>query len=227
MSISFIPASDLKQRYAVLGHFYSLHFQGFEPVKCRSVLEITAKDAESDPVADAVFVMMNPGSSRPVKETRQLVDAGRISEMKLELVPTVPDTTQYQLMRIMYYKGWQHVRVINLSDMRDPQSGSFAQRYPQLEIEVGSTVHSMFSAARSAQLSCHLSRKLDGPIVCAWGVSDDLNQLIDRATKALVAEPGVTGLVKPGQEGKYFHPLPLLQPQKEQWVVQMLERLNA
>ena len=227
MTISFIPASELKQQYAVLGHFYSLHFPGFEPVKCRSVLEITARDSERDPVADAVFVMMNPGSSRPVKKRCQFVHAGCISEMQTELVSTVPDTTQYQLMRVMHYKCWQHVRVINLSDLRDPQSGSFAQRYAQLEIETGSAVHSMFSEERSAQLSFHLSRKLDGPIVCAWGVSDDLNPLIDRATKAMRSEQGVTGLAKPGQAGKYFHPLPLLQPQKEQWVVQMLERLNA
>ena len=227
MTILFIPASELKQQYAVLGHFYSLHFPGSEPVECRSVLEITARDSERDPVADAVFVMMNPGSSRPVKKRCQFVHAGCISEMQTELVSTVPDTTQYQLMRVMHYKCWQHVRVINLSDLRDPQSGSFTQRYAQLEIETGSAVHSMFSEERSAQLSCHLSRKLDGPIVCAWGVSNDLNLLIDRATKAMRSEQGVTGLAKPGQAGKYFHPLPLLQPQKEQWVMQMLGQLNA
>ncbi len=227
MTISFIPASDLKERYAVRGHFYSLHLSGSETVKCRSVLEITAKDADIDPVADAVFVMMNPGSSRPVEETSQSIDAGRISEMQPELAPTVPDTTQYQVMRVMHYKGWQHVRVINLSDLRDPRSGSFAQRYSQLERESGRTVHSMFYAERSTQLSYHLSRKPGGPIVCAWGVSDDLNPLIERAMKALASEPKVTGLAKPGQEGKYFHPLPSLQRQKEQWVVQMLEQLNA
>jgi len=227
MNIPFVPAGDLKHTYRVLGHFYTLQLSAVEPQECRSVLEITTTTAGNNPVADAVFVMMNPGSSRPVEEKNQIICSNQVAEMSVELVPTVPDTTQYQLMRVMYYRDWQHVRVINLSDLRDPQSGSFAQRYIQLEKESGSSVHSMFSPERLVQLKRHLSRKPGAPIVCAWGVSDDLNPLIERATNALAEESGVTGLAKQGQGNKYFHPLPSLQRQKEQWVAQMLERLNA
>lgn len=227
MTIPFIPASDLKQQYAVSGHFYSLQFPGAEPMKCRSVLEITAKDANIDTEADAVFIMMNPGSSKPVEETGQSIDACRINEMKPELASTLPDTTQYQVMRVMHYKYWQHVRVINLSDLRDPLSGSFAKRYSELERESGRTAHSVFSAERSTELNCYLSRKPGGPIICAWGVSNVLNPLIYQAMKTLASEPKVTGLAKGGQEGKYFHPLPLLQRQKEHWLAQMLEQLDA
>ena len=227
MTIAFIPAGDLKLQYSVLGHFYSLHVPDKEPIKCRSVLEITSKVARENPAADAVFIMMNPGSSRAVEQTDHLVLAGSISEMSAHLVPTVPDTTQYQIMRVMHYSGWQHVRVINLSDLRDPQSGAFSRRYTQLERESGSTVHSVFSPERAAELIRRLSRRPGGPLICAWGVSDDLNPLIKRAIKALALEANVTGLEKPGQSGKYFHPLPSLQSQKEQWVVQMLAQLNA
>ncbi|PLX71167.1 MAG: DUF1643 domain-containing protein [Desulfuromonas sp.] len=227
MAVTFIPASSLKQQYRVLGHFYWLNVQGTEPLKCRSVLEITHKDASCNPEADAVFVMMNPGSSRPIDETNHLVDSCRISGMMTQLVPTVPDTTQYQVMRVMHYSGWEHVRVLNLSDLRDPQSGSFAERFVRLEEQTGSQVHSIFAPERSLELEKHLSRKSKAPIVCAWGVSDNLNPLIERATGMLVSESPVMGLAKPGQHGKYFHPLPSLQRQKEQWVRQMLEQLNA
>ena len=227
MTVAFIPASDLKLQYSVLGHFYSLHVPETEPLKCRSVLEITSKVAGQNPTADAVFVMMNPGSSRAIEETDNSILAVNISEMSALLVPTVPDTTQYQIMRVMHYSGWQHVRVINLSDLRDPQSGSFSKRYIQLERESGSKVHSVFSSERAVELTGRLSRKPAGPLICAWGVSDDLNPLIERATKALASEANLGGLKKPGHPGKYFHPLPSLQHQKEQWVIQILAQLNA
>lgn len=227
MAVAFIPASNLKLKYNVSGHFYSLQVLETEVLKCRSVLEITSNSAEGKLMADAVFVMMNPGSSRPVVEKDQAVISDVISQLSTKLVPTVPDTTQYQVMRIMHYKGWQHVRVINLSDLRDPNSGSFSQRYVQLERESGSTLHSIFSPQRSAELKHHLSRKPLGPIVCAWGVSDNLNPLIERASAILSLESAVTGFMKPGHSGKYFHPLPSMQIQKEQWVAQMLGILHT
>ena len=224
MNITFIPASDLKPRYRVLGHFYDLHLQAEEPQKCRSVLEITAITASSNPVADAIFVMMNPGSSRPVEEEDITATINQFAE---QLVTTVPDTTQYQVMRVMRYMGWQHVRVINLSDLRDPNSGSFTQRYAQLEKGSGTKEHSIFSPNRSAQLKQHLIRKPGAPIVCAWGVSDDLNPLIERARQVLELEQGVTGLAKSLEAWKYFHPLPSLQRQKEEWIAQILKKLEC
>ena len=230
MGVAFMPASDLKRRYNVIGHFYSLEVPRIETVKCRSVLEITFKAAlttEQKPTADAVFVMMNPGSSRPIVETDHAVSSDEISVMSAVLMPTVPDTTQYQVMRIMHYMGWQHVRVINLSDLSDPKSGSFFKRYVQLESESGCTAHSVFSSQRSAELKQHLSRKPQGPIVCAWGVSAALSPLIERASAVLSLETAAIGLLKSGHPRKYFHPLPSLQSQKEQWVAQMLELLHA
>ena len=227
MTVTFIPASDLKQKYKVLGHIYSLNVPGIDLLKCRSVLEITLMGVSHITAADAIFVMMNPGSSKPVAEINHVVDSARISRMTTQLVPTVPDTTQYQVMRIMHYLGWNHVRVLNLSDLRDPKSGSFAVRYEQLEAQTGSEVHSVFAPERTSELQTHLSRKSGAPIVYAWGVSDDLTPLITRAIRVLAPESPVTGLPKPGQSGKYFHPLPSLQSQKEQWVVQMLEQLHA
>ena len=227
MTAIFIPASSLKLQYTVLGHFYSLNVPGTEPLKCRSVVEIRSKHARRGARADAVFVMMNPGSSRPVAETNHAVDAAQVAQMVAKLLPTVPDATQYQVMRVMHSMGWDRVRLLNLSDLRDPQSASFAERYVQLEQQAGSKVHSVFAPERSSELQKNLSRKSNAPIVCAWGVGDDLSPLTVRATSALACESSVVGLAKSGQPGRYFHPLPSLQRQKEQWLAQMLDRLHG
>jgi len=245
MNINFIPASSLKKQYEVLAHFYSLAVPGAGPLKCRSILEIKSKDAPPSFSVDAVFVLMNPGSSRPTDKEHelveplistpfepttnkgQLVDSESISVMTRALVPTEPDTTQYQVMRVMNHANWKHVRVINLSDLRDPESGSFSGRYVQLEQQTGCKAHSIFSSERSEELKQSLSRRTDGPIVCAWGVSDSLQPLIERATSRLGAESGVTGLEKSDNPGRYFHPLPRSQHEKEKWVTDMTERLKS
>lgn len=41
--VRFIPAKELKDRYNVFGHFYSVEFEPNTLVKCRSVLEIIEK----------------------------------------------------------------------------------------------------------------------------------------------------------------------------------------
>lgn len=155
-----------------------------------------------------------------------MVARDKVPGLPNDLVPTVPDATQYQVMRVMHYLGWKYVRVINLSDLRDARSDSFVQRYIAFERAAGGASHSVFSSDRSQELRRHLSRKSGAPIVCAWGVSSGLNPLISRAVKALDSESGVTGWAKPGQAGKYFHPLPTLQRDKEHWVDRMLAELK-
>ena len=128
----FIPADELKQNYGVFGHFYAVELASKEVVECRSVLEIASKThAPKEPSElsmlrpDAVFVMMNPGSSRPLVEVNNPIHAKAIHKLPISLVPTRPDTTQYQVMRLMHFRCWRHVRVLNLSDLRNPKSAEF------------------------------------------------------------------------------------------------------
>ncbi len=79
--VRFIPADDLKYRYDVFGHFYSVEVTRNQFAQCRSVLEIVEQADTPDESSvlskrkpDAVFIMMNPGSSRP------LVDRARRCE---------------------------------------------------------------------------------------------------------------------------------------------------
>jgi hypothetical protein len=229
----FIPAADLKSKYDVFGHFYSIEFALKHIVECRSVLEIVAKEivpddsmTNSERKPDAVFVMMNPGSSKPLIAVDNHVHAEAIHELPISLVPTKPDTTQYQVMRLMHYCDWQHVRVLNLSDLRCSKSNAFFKQYKALEVD-GYDSHSIFSKRREQELSSKLTRHKAVPVVRAWGVSAELDLLIDRCTAKLGKSKTIRGLLKEGATNKYLHPLPSLQRQKISWVDRMVEQFHV
>lgn len=133
MTFPFLTARQLRERFTVVGHFYELP----SGRRCRSVLELLSHkqaakrtDAQRG-LPDAVVVMMNPGSSRPLGEDDWAGDAP--DRRPKRLVAARPDTTQYQIMRTMGYMGWEHVRVVNLSDLHESKSSAFVRDYPALK----------------------------------------------------------------------------------------------
>lgn len=229
--IRFIPASDLKTRYDVVGHFYSIEISRTEAIPCRSVLEIVEQDHAPDKMSalsrrkpDAVFIMMNPGSSRPLVEVNNRIAADKLHELPISLVPTKPDTTQYQVMRLMHYCGWRHVRVLNLSDLRCSKSGEFFKRFKRLEDQAAFDAHSVFSIRRKNELALKMTTDKTIAVVCAWGVSDELDPLIERCTSQITKNRTIKGLRKVGTANKFLHPLPSLQSQKISWVHRMVEQ---
>lgn len=229
----FIPANQLKEKYGVFGHFYSVELASKEVVECRSVLEIA--NHEYTPAGhtelsglrpDAVFVMMNPGSSKPLVEVNNRIRARAIHKLSISLVPTKPDTTQYQVMRVMQIRGWQHVRVLNLSDLRSPKSAEFIKTFQRLERDDEFEGHSIFSFAREEELSLKLPRSRKVPLVFAWGLSDKLTPLVDRCMARLPKKRTIIGLLEPGSTNKYRHPLPSLHEEQRIWVEQMVEQFE-
>lgn len=239
--VRFIPAEEFKKRFDVFGHFYSALVAPKTTVECRSVLEII--DSKLTPSVhseinerrpDAAFIMMNPGSSQPLVPVDNRVNARDIDRLSVSLVPTKPDTTQYQVMRVMHYCGWRHVRVLNLSDLRCTKSNLFIQQFRELESRHQYDAHSIFSERRADELS----RKLVGriPIVRAWGVSPHLEPLIERCVLALARGKTargkkaraelLKGLLKEGTDDKFLHPLPSLQSQKLTWVERMVSQFR-
>ena len=232
--IKFIPAEKLKNTFGVFGHFYSIDLKSGERIDCRSILEIVTKRSKPsetsrllDQIPDAIFIMMNPGSSKPLAEVNNIISEGRISQLQISLVPTKPDTTQYQVMRVMHYRGWEHVRVLNISDLRDSKSGKFAERYIDIENRTGFVAHSLFSDERADEMARKLIKRSETPIVCAWGVNPDLDPLIERCLAKVSGMSNLTGLLKLDIGNKYFHPLPTLQTQKVKWVDDMVRCLDA
>jgi len=198
------------------------------------VLEIVNKkndiekyDSLSFSPPDAIFIMMNPGSSKPMDENNKIISYKTASHLDVSLIPTKPDITQYQLMRVMKYCKWNHIRVLNLSDMRDPNSGKFVERYMEIENKTGFVEHSLFSDIRENELQNKLKRNKNAPVICAWGISSDLDPLIERCLNKISHLTDIIGLLKKGTINKYFHPLPTLQKDKEKWVNNMIIQIKT
>jgi hypothetical protein len=232
--VRFIPATKLKGRYDVFGHFYSVEVAPNKVVDCRSVLEIVGKAKVPENMSelskrrpDAIFVMMNPGSSRPLVDVNNHIHADAIHDLHISLVPTKPDTTQYQVMRVMHYCGWRHVRVLNLSDLRCSKSNEFFKQFKRLEQGASFDSHSIFSGRRKNELALKLTKHNTIPVIRAWGLSANLDPLIERCTSKLIKNKAIMGLMKEGTTNKYLHPLPSMQKQKLLWVNRMVEQCHG
>ncbi len=230
------PASELKKTFRCYGHFYRLNIAGIEPQLCRSVLEITslpreAVGAKSDPddlfsapgaarnLPDAVVIMMNPGSSRPIEEgdTDSLLSMPLSAGFQKPLVLTQPDNTQYQIMRIMVSKHWKHVRILNISDLRDPKSPSFIARTQKLADLPGGGAHSLFSNVRKTERETMLRRKPGAPFILGWGQDAGLIPLAKQCLSRIEGEKIIT--VPAGNDPSLTaHPSPMLQSKKEVWL---------
>ncbi|MGF6202704.1 hypothetical protein [Pseudomonas laurylsulfatiphila] len=191
-TIQLTTEADLLQRFVVHGEFYE-----WDPAtgkhKYRRSLEVRdiAHNIEGISLPDAVFVMINPGKSVPIDPAIE------------GLTPTVPDKTQYQIMRVMESKSWKFVRVLNLSDHREVDKDVFLRLIPALPAK-----HSIFDISRVAELGPLINTA--GPVIAAWGIDPDLDSLIAKAMGSL------TGLGKSvvgrnanrGQRRNlYYHPL--------------------
>ncbi len=231
----FLYAAELKQSYRCFGHFYELQLADTTRLKCRSVLEIVnyrriaaADDSLSGRRPDAVFIMMNPGSSRP------LVDDYREHEVSCPqkdlaaairpLVLTMPDTTQYQVMRVMHACNWDHVRVLNLSDLRETKSANFVELVAGLSGRPDGDLHSVFCGQRRDELRRLMGRANGGPVVLAWGQVQGLRPLAVQCLES-VADEETVGVCSGEDACLFAHPSPMLKKHKEKWLAGILEML--
>ena len=220
MTFPFLTARQLRERFTAVGHFYELP----SGRRCRSVLELfshgqaTKRTDAQRGLPDAVVVMMNPGASRPLREGDWVGDLP--SPYPKRLVAARPDTTQYQIMRTMVHMGWEHVRVVNLSDLHESKSSAFVRDYPELK----GAAHSIFMAERRAELACELQRRSEAPLILAWGVHTRLAPLVDMALEPLQAAGRCCGVQR--HDGAYLHPLPRTQARQLEWVTTVRAQLQ-
>jgi len=234
--MNFMYAAELKKRFSCYGHFYELVLGRGERAKCRSVLELVDRSVSwlvpaelSELTPDAVVIMMNPGSSHP-KETgyvpATIAYPQGAAAFPKDLVPTQPDNTQYQVMRIAVEQGWSHIRVLNLSDLRDPKSGSFLQTVQALGEISGGHVHSIFCPERTEECVQSLRRKKNVPILLGWGQDPGLLPLAKQCLGRIGSEP--TATVPSGVHPLLnAHPSPMLQRKKLDWLGGMLQALDV
>lgn len=233
ITTDYTAALELKMEYLVYGSFYDLTIGNTGTIPCRNVLEIYRKDYLVEQSfdgslfygkPDAIFIMMNPGSSEPrefgYKIPKLSADALSDKLLKERLVKTKPDTTQYQVMRIMRAMQWNHVRVLNLSDMREAKSNLFITKIKALD----NTIHSIFSSGRKKELEQALNVKYNAPIVCAWGVNSGLLNLANLCLQSIPQNRMVGMPCK--VESLYYHPLPSLVSSQMEWLDKMIALLT-
>jgi hypothetical protein len=197
--------------FEVKGRF-STSPRGFQ---CRSELQIRRRANEASTLApDAIIVMMNPGGSVPLEPCQTN-----------ELVRTRPDTTQFQIMRVMSEVDWSFVRILNLSDLRDANSARLMTKVEQYQRAEGHDRHSIFSLERRADLlSMTADLRATAKVIAAWGVHRRLRPLAQQALGALAGK-NVTGLQKT-EDWSYYHPLPRNGHDQRAWVRSMVDLLK-
>lgn len=223
-NMEFIYAGELKKKFSVYGHFYDIKI-GDTIFKCRSVLEILSnlENIEVSATPCAVVVMMNPGSSRPVDDD-YLPKQYSVCEVtsgvwEKDLIPTRPDNAQYQIMRLMLLKEWKHVRVLNLSDLRNGNSGNFSGDFAAASERDSSSPHSLTHSRRSQELERGCQ---DVPVViAAWGVSEVLRE----AAESFLSKISVSGLSL--DYPWYRYPSPYRKDQKIEWLKKAFEELET
>jgi hypothetical protein len=225
--MQFIYAEKLKEKFDVFGHFYDLKI-GKEIFKCRSILEIVSKGLEYKlkGLPDAVIIMMNPGSSRPLDKTYSLrlfsIDEIFSKNWKKEIVPPRPDNAQYQIMRLMLLNDWNYVKVLNLSDLRNGNSGEFSNEFKRASAIDPSNPHCIVHIKRRNELKSETRSKANNPVIAAWGTVEVLR---NAATELIELVPNLIGLKLDTPWYKY--PSPYIKKQKLNWLTDIDAILKA
>lgn len=187
----------MRQSFEIFGHFYEI--SGY---KCRRYLDIKKLHSDVDQ-PDIMVVMMNPGSSYPMDG---IDNNGNPS-------PAFPDRTQDQIMKVMENAGYFFARVLNLSDLRHPNSNEF---YKFIESKDAQKVaHSIFFDERSREF--YNLFRAEVPVIYAWGVSKKLESLAKIAIERISSKNHI-GVKKLGNNWAYYHPLPRTHPKQQKWV---------
>ncbi len=226
-----ISNDRLLERYAVEGSFYQLKLRdGITKISCRNDLHIIDKAHQQEngdnSKAQLLMIMMNPGKSRPLRQTSiseydRVHAASAIHETPY--VDTLPDDTQYQVMKLMWNLNLKHARVINISDIRNTKSKHFALQVD--EITELDDIHSIFSPERREELLEVFEQLEENAVIFkAWGKtivdqSNHFRELVKNYCLPSLPE-GVSQVGIQGNSRLHFsHPLPQGgQSLQKQWV---------
>ncbi|MEM6582460.1 MAG: hypothetical protein AAF699_14370 [Pseudomonadota bacterium] len=183
--------------YDYIGYFYvesGYHFRSYLDVKKkpgwlgRKLRRVKPRFGEGNP--DLMVVMMNPGGSTPL----QGGDDGRAP------YPTNPDLTQKQIVKLMAQCTLDYARIVNLSDLRDPNSVDFLSELKP--VDAAGIAHSIFDPTRTEEFQQVFVQTV--PVVLAWGVDERLRPLARRALEH-IKNPIRLGQKKGGNDWAYYH----------------------
>lgn len=225
-----ISKAELDGRYSVYGSFYQLQIDEDITLSCRNRLEIIANDSTLFTIEDSlkhqpelIAIMMNPGSSSPADclyKERRYTSSQLNKIVANELTLAEPDYTQYQIMRLMLEHNIKHVRILNLSDVREPNSQNFMKQLNGIRY-AGNTVHSIFSVQRKDELLASIDEEV--LYLLAWGVNLKLVGLGKQAFNC-ISSRRYCGIRKDGN--LYYHPLPRINSKQKEWLIEIGKQLK-
>jgi hypothetical protein len=194
----------MKTQFTITGFYYEE--QGF---KFRKYLDIkTIKSGSKTP--DLMVIMMNPGSSKPIDG---------IENNSTESL-AIPDNTQSQIMKVMLNCNLQYARVLNLSDLREANSGIFYDKI--IEMENKGIPHSIFDKNRQDDFNQLWVYNVH--VIFGWGVSINLESLALKAMEACNA-CNPYGILKANTNWAFYHPLPPVHSKQLEWVMAVSKQL--
>ncbi len=196
----------MRENFDITGYFYQIG-----NLKCRKYLNIKKKNTKIRK-PDLMVVMMNPGRSKPIDG----IDNGKNE------VPTIPDQTQDQIMRVMENCEFSYARILNLSDVRITPSGAFYNILADLKEK--QIPHSIFDNKREQDFKELFVENI--PTIFAWGVGKDLTELAKIAIKKIGINNPI-GIEKNDRDYAYYHPLPRNNNDQIKWVDGITKRIKT
>ena len=210
----------LKERFVVWGKFTQEMLWG-EKVLMRPEARIVRRDGVSTfngrkERADAVIVMLNPGSCVPIMEAS--------SE---EWMEARPDKTQFQLMRLMERMAWDEMVIVNLSDLCQGNPQEFAGL--QMRCEAGGIQQSRFTESAESEWSSVISAA--DRLLYGWGATKEAKIMADAHglldLDGMLAKHGKRPIAAWQPEKGYpKHPFPRIPSKCEAWLEEMVMELE-
>lgn len=197
--------NNMKHLFDVKGYFYE-----YNDIPLRKYLNIRNKGDASDK-PDLMVIMMNPGSSQPVNGN---------DNNQLE-THAIPDPTQDQIMKVMMNCNFNYARILNLSDLREPDSNIFYSKIK--ELNSNNIPHSIFDDDRVQEFNDLFEYGI--PVIFAWGVNKKLKNLAEQAIYR-VGECSPIGILKDESTWAYYHPLPPNYNHQTRWVETITSQLQ-
>ena len=218
--MDYLKANVLNQKFLTEGAFYRIELEG-KSYHCRGLARICRRDSKAD-IANALVVMVNPGSSQPT-DKEYVIPPYHENLMEIPMVEASSDQTQHQLMRLMEFRGWDMIYIINLSDLIEGNLASFQDALNAFRNNENHE-HSIFSPNRREQINKLLSKNTK--MIVGWGVQPIMKKEMYEALMILEEHGKVIG-VRHQTPPYYLHPKPALIEDRIQWLVHMKKLLDS
>ncbi|MFE8604605.1 hypothetical protein [Archangium violaceum] len=247
---------ESRKHFNFFGLYYRVR-AGNHIFPCRSVLDIIHKDISEPPSVskpyDLLIIMMNPGSSltrdemsagfvlndwmrstqrsmanRNSKQHGSLItNKSDISSLESWLSVPKPDNVQGSICKLLLNEGIQRARVLNLIDIRHPDSKAVPAIYTLAKVS-GFDECSVFAPGRAEDLKRLIEPLKDGgqkarAFVVAHGSLGALEHLAKESRTALAKSNITIALLQEKSQGQVMYPG---RKSPEQWVKPLTNQLR-